>query len=63
MPREGADTVGAHAPRHGGIVDGAAVMSPRARNMPADSIRTTIMTVHMVRIGTRSKRGAPNANG
>ena len=39
------------------------VMSPSARNMPVDSIITTIITRVMVRISTGSKVGMPNWNG
>ena len=39
------------------------VISPRARNMPADSIMTTIMTMHIVMIGTTLNVGTPNWNG
>ena len=39
------------------------VISPRARNMPVDSIITTIITSDMVRIITGSKTGTPKWNG
>ena len=39
------------------------VMSPSARNMPADSIITTIMTMHIVMIDTISNFGMPNWKG
>ena len=39
------------------------VMSLRARNMPVDSIITTIMTSVMVTISTGSKIGVPKWNG
>ena len=39
------------------------VMSPSARNMPADLISTTIMTMHMVTMETISNFGKPNWKG
>ena len=42
---------------------GLPVMSAKARNMPVDSIITTIITNVMVRIITPSKVGMPKANG
>ena len=39
------------------------VISPRARNMPADSIITTTMTMLMVTMATRSNFGIPKAKG
>ncbi|MNM71798.1 hypothetical protein D3C81_834730 [compost metagenome] len=39
------------------------VISPSARNMPSDSIMTTIITRLMVMMATRSKVGMPNWNG
>jgi hypothetical protein len=38
-------------------------MSESARNMPVDSIMTTIITSDIVRIITMSKVGMPKANG
>src|SRR6266436_5983816 len=39
------------------------VISPSARNMPSDSIMTTIMTMHIVTIGTMENFGMPKWSG
>ena len=43
--------------------NGRSVMSASARNMPVDSIMTTIITRHIVAMATMSKVGRPKWNG
>ena len=60
---DGAETVGAQPAGEILLVDLRPVISPSARNMPTDSIITTIITMHMVMIGTRWNCGMPNRSG